>query len=457
MKVKFLVPASDIRRNFIYRMAGSVYGHTNPITGPLILGSILKKAGHEVEVYEELYKNLDLKKFDDADVIGISTMSSSSKRAYELADIFRNKMGKRVIIGGIHASALPEEASKYADQVIVGEGERVIKDVIERKITEKIVYSSYIENLDEIPFPDYTLLKTPCKAANIVTSRGCPFSCDFCSTTRMFYPFRKRSVESVIEELKVYKKLGFKYVNFEDDNFTADIIRTKEILKKMISNNLVFKESFFFGRIDMARDDELLHLLGDAHLRRVLIGVESLNQASLDFINKKQTIKDIELCGKKLKKYKIKLIASLVIGLDTDSKEDIRRGVEFCKSINAYQLQPAILTPFPGTPVYEQYLKENRMLIKDWSYFDMMNATFIPKEMSPWELQEEFARSLRHFYTFGSAFKILKLFGFDAWRRRLGLWLIGIGTGFYYRSKARKGNGNIYNMLKKRSAKHPSN
>ncbi|MCK5763304.1 MAG: B12-binding domain-containing radical SAM protein [Clostridiales bacterium] len=449
MIIKFIVPASDIRRNFLYRAGGAIYGHMNSITGPLILGSILKKAGHDVEVYEELYKNLDFRKFDDADVIGISTMTSSSKRAYEIADMFRNKMGKKVVIGGIHASALPLEALKHADQVIVGEGERVIKDIVEGNITEKIVYSSYIENLDEIPIPDYSLLKTPCKAANIMTTRGCPFNCSFCSTTRMFFPYRERSIDSIIKELTVYKKSGFKYVNFEDDNFTANKERSKELLRKMISNKLVFKETFFFGRTDMARDDELLQLLSDAHLRRVLIGIESLNQESLDSINKKQNIKDIELCGEKLKKYKIKLIASLVLGLDPDSKEDIRKSVEFCKSIDAYQLQPAVLTPFPGTPIYEQYLKENRIIVQDWSYYDMTNVTFIPKKMSPWELQEEFVHSLRYFYTFISAFKILTSFGFNAWIRRLGLWLVGISAELFFRNKAKKENGNIYNILKK--------
>ena len=88
------------------------------------------------------------------------------------------------------------------------------------------------------------------------------------------------------------------------------------------------------------------------------------------------------------------------------------------------------------------------MIIKDWSYYDMTNVTFIPKKMSPWELQNEFAHSLRHFYTFTSSFKILKLFGFDAWIRRLGLWLVGISADLFYTSSAKKENGNIYNKLK---------
>lgn len=427
MKICFITPAADIRRSFFYRSGGFLYGVTNSITGPLILGSILKKAGYKVEVYEELYKDIDFDKLKDSDVIGIYTMTSNAPRAYQIADFFRKKMKKRVIIGGMHASVMPKEALKHADQVVVGEAENVIVEVIEGKIKDKIVYAKPVKDLDRIPFPDYTLLKTPYKAANVMTSRGCPFSCIFCSTSRMFYPYRKRSVDSVIRELKIYKKMGFKYVNFEDDNFTADKERAKEMLRKMITNKIIFKETFFFGRADLADDEELLRLLRDAHLRRVLIGIESLNQDSLDYINKKQEVEQIERRLEKLSKYKIKLIASLVFGLDPDDKQDIRKAVDFCKRINAYQLQPAVLTPFPMTPLYEQFKKQGRIIKTDWQYYDMMHVVFLPKKLSPWELQKEFFYALKRFYSFSSTFRIFKIFGFEAGVRRLGLWFAFIG------------------------------
>lgn len=457
MKVVFIVPAADIRRNKYYRLGGSFYGHSNSITGPLILGKILKDAGHIVEVYEELYSDLDFDKMLDADVICIYTMTSNAKRAYEIADMFRGKYKKRVIIGGIHASGIPEEAAKHADSVIAGEAESAILDAVEGRTDDKIIYAEPVKDLDTIPFPDYSLLKTPCQVANLMTSRGCPYSCIFCTTSRMFHPYRKRTPDNVIEELKVYKKMGFKYVNFEDDNFTADKNRAKEILRKMIDNNLVFKETFFFGRTDLANDDELLELLSKAHLRRVLIGIESLNQDSLDYINKKQKIEDIKRCGEKLSKYKIKLIASLVVGLDYDKKEDIRRGVQFCKDINAYQLQPAILTPYPGTPVYKQYCSENRIIIKDWQYYDMMNVVFQPKNMTPWELQKEFFNAVKSFYSFKGALKMFQLFGMDAGMRRLGLWLASKFGIMYFKKMTNVDNGNIYNQLLKLSENSPEN
>ena len=424
MKVVFVIPAGDVRRLTIYRIGNKLYGHSNSVTGPLVLGHILKNAGHDVSVYEELYDNIDYSKFVDVDVFCLYTMTSTVPRAYFLADKLHRETNARVLIGGMHASVMPDEAAQYADQVVVGEGETVILDVVEGRITDKIVYAQCLKNLDDAPFPDYSLLKTRCECANVLSTRGCPFCCSFCTTSRMFHPYRERSIDSVIEELRYYKKIGFKYMNFEDDNFTANKERAKEICRRMIDEDLVFNETFFFGRTDMANDEELLNLCQKAHLTRTLVGIESLNQESLDVINKHQSISDIERCAQALAKHKIRLIASVVLGIDTDSGDDIKRSIDFAKGINAYQLQPAILTPFPGTADYEQYESENRMISKDWSIYDMMNVTFLPKKMTPWELQKEFFGALKRFYTFTSSFKIGKLFGVNYGIRRAGLSIV---------------------------------
>lgn len=423
MKFVFITPASDMHRSPVYRLGNILYGHSNSITGPLVLGHILKNAGHTAEVYEELYQDIDWRVCDDADAVCLYTMTSNAPRAYRIADQLRSR-GKRVLIGGMHASALPKEALAHADQVVVGEGEAVIRDVAEGKITDPIVYSPCLKNLDDAPFPDYSLLKTPCTVANVLTTRGCPFRCAFCTTSRMFAPYRERSVENVLEELRYYKRLGFQYMNFEDDNFTADRKRTKEILRRMIDEGLVFRETFFFGRTDMAQDEEMLALLEQAHLSRVLVGIESLNQQSLDVIDKHQKISDIEACAAALGRHRIRLIASLVLGIDTDGPADIRRGVDFARHIHAYQLQPAVLTPFPGTPVYNQYEREERMVDHQWQYFDMMNVNFYPRKMTPWQLQKEFFHAVWKFYSFRGSFDVMKRFGFGYGMRRLGFWLV---------------------------------
>lgn len=424
MKIVFITPASALRRFPLYRLAGKAYGQSNSITGPLILGGILKNAGHEVEVYEELNARVDYQKLKDADVCCLYTLTCSAPRAYELADWFHKNTRARVLIGGIHASALPEEAALHADQVIVGEAESVICDVVNGKLRDRIVYAPHTEDLDSIPFPDYSILKTPCKSANVMSTRGCPFCCSFCTTSRMFHPYRQRSVDSVIEELRYYKRLGFKYMNFEDDNFTADRERAKEICRRMIDEHLTFKETFFFGRTDLARDEEMLELLRQAHLTRVLVGIESLNQASLDAVNKHQSVEDIKTCTAILAKHKIRLIASIVLGIDTDTREDILRSVDFAKECNAYQLQPAILTPYPGTATYQQMIDEHRLIAPSWANFDMMNVTFYPKNMTPWELQNLFYTVGLRFYDFKSAFRIWKTFGPEYGSRRLALAIL---------------------------------
>ena len=340
MKIVFITPTSALRRMWIYRQNGKIYGQSNSITGPLILGGILKKAGYDVEVYEELNGSVDYDKLiPTTDIFCISIMTASAERGFELADRIHREGHARVLMGGFHATCCPEECAKHADQVLTGEGEKIILDVVEGRLTDKIVRGIPIENLDEVPFPDYSILKTPCQAANVISTRGCPFRCTFCTTSRMFAPYRKRSIDNVIAEIRMYKQMGFKYLNFEDDNFTADKERAKEICRRMIAEGLTFKETFFFGRTDMANDEELLTLLHDAHLTRVLICIESLNQKALDSVNKHQNIENIRRAGEACRRHGIRLIASIVLGLDEDTAEDMQRSVDFARSIDAYQLQ----------------------------------------------------------------------------------------------------------------------
>jgi radical SAM superfamily enzyme YgiQ (UPF0313 family) len=267
----------------------------------------------------------------------------------------------------------------------------------------------------------------------------------------MYRPYRRRSPGNVIDELKYYRQLGFKYVNFEDDNFTADRGRAKAILRKMIAEGVVFKESLFFGTTEMADDEELLELLRAANLRRVLVGFESLNQDSLDAVNKKQSIDDMRRCGEKLAEHGIKLIASMVFGLDGDDRENFQKAVDFCKEIGAYQLQPALLTPYPGTPIRRQLEEQGRILIDDWQYYDMMSAVFEPNHMTSWELQEAFFTALKEFYSLRSAFGFSRKFGLQTGLRRAGFWLMFQLGMRLFRRRSNQRDGNLYGRLNEAS------
>jgi radical SAM superfamily enzyme YgiQ (UPF0313 family) len=422
MRTVFITPTAAIRKTPFYRIANRLYTRPSAVTGPLTLATILKRAGHDAVVYEELFSTFDpLKAARDAEIVALSAMTSNVDRAYELADHFRAE-GKRVIIGGIHPSAVPEEAALHADTVVVGEGENLIVDVVEGR-SGGIARSEPIADLDSIPFPDYSLLKTPARTANMLTTRGCHFRCSFCSTSRMFQPYRERSPENVVEELRYYKKLGFRYVSFQDDNFTGNRDRAKEILACAVRENLVFQSGFFFGRADMACDEELLYLLDRAHFNTVLIGFESLNARTRDSINKHLNLEPLRGCIPNLEKHHIRLIASFVLGLDGDTREDFRKNVEFAHSMHAYKYQPAILTPFPGTPTFEALRREKRMRVEEWQYYDMMHVVFEPAAMTLQELQQEFYRSLTKFYSFHSAVDSFKHYGPLWGMGKLLLWI----------------------------------
>ncbi|MGI6032698.1 MAG: B12-binding domain-containing radical SAM protein [Coriobacteriales bacterium] len=427
MNIVFITPAPWLKRLPIYRTGSHLYGTRDSITGPLILAGILKRAGHNVVAYEELRGDVDFElMYEWADIVCLYTMTSTAPRAYDIADAFHAKGHAHVLIGGMHASAVPEEALRHADQVLVGEGENTILDVVEGRRTEDIVICEPVTDLDAVPWPDYSVLQTPVEAADILTTRGCPYCCSFCTTSRSFSPYRERSVDSVIAEIRHYKEMGFQYFNFEDDNFTANKERAKEICRRIIAENLQAKETFFFGRTDMANDPELLDLLARANLNWVLIGIESLNQESLDCIDKRQNYDDIRRAGLACHEHGIQLIASIVVGIDTDGPYDIARATKFAKEIGATKLQPAILTPYPGTPVYEQFVKEDRMVFKDegeWDAFDMMNATFQPKQMSPWDLQMEFFRCAFDFYDLKGALKTMHDYSISDGVKRLLLGL----------------------------------
>lgn len=422
MNVAFVTPASHLHSSFLYRVGHTIYEPANSITGPLILGRILADAGHSVAVYEELYQKLPFNKIREADVIGISTMTSTAPRAYELADYFR-RCGKQVIMGGFHASFSPEEALRHCDQVVVGEAESVIRDVVEGRTGRGIVRGTPIGDLDAIPFPDYSLLKSPVKIANFLTSRGCTHTCSFCTTTRMFHPYRKMSPERVLAAIRSYRRAGFDRVNIQDDNFTADKERAKRILSMIIENDLAFKETFFFGRIDIADDEELLTLLKAAGFRIVLVGMESTSPAALEKINKKQSPENVFQNARRLTDAGMKLSASIILGLDGDTEESIGTTADFCTAVGAYSLQAPILTPFPGTPLFRQLEEEGRLLPVGWEFFDMMHTVYQPEGMSPKKLQYLFNRALIRFYSFRSVGTVWRKWGMREALKRFGLAL----------------------------------
>ncbi len=395
-----------------------------PRLGTVLLSTMLKKEGYDVMTYVEQCSDLDLADALSADLVGISTITSTSQRSYEIAKVLREN-GVTVFMGGPHVTYVPDEALEHCDYVLRGEADDNIVDFIKaletgagfediqglsyRKKNGEIFHNQKVplcKDINTLPIPDFKLIKGFEKEGGkaftitpIMTSRGCPYDCSFCSVTSMFgQKYRFRSTELIIEELRIHKENGGKWVFFYDDNFIANRERTKELLKAMIENDLTPNWTAQV-RVEVAKDDELLDLFERSNCHTVYIGLESVNPATLKLYNKKQTVADIEHCIARLHKHKVRIHGMFVFGSDTDTVDTIHQTVKFAKKNDLDSVQFLILTPLPGTRTFQDLEKEGRIISKDWALYDAHHVVFEPKLMSYYELQNETFKATRQFYS----------------------------------------------------------
>jgi len=387
MKISFVEPKSPFY-NFY-----SAFLKRLPLLGIIYLGTILKNKGHDVTIYNENLREIDYSQIKDSDVLGISIMTSTAPRGYEIAKNYRSLNPKgRIIIGGVHATFLPEEAAQYADHVVTGEGESVISDVVKYG-GAKIISGSPVKNLDDLPFPDFSLLdgfKKCLPITPVSTSRGCPYACTFCSVTSMFgRSYRFRTTESVIEELSQFKH---RRIFFYDDNFDANKPRVKELLKQMIERKLTPPWTTQV-RADIAKDEELVKLMAQANCRLLCIGFESMNPEVLKQYNKKQTPEDITKCIKVLHKYGIRIHGMFI----SEGYSDIyhKLGID--------SLQLSILVPIIGSELYTKIKAAQQFIVEkfpsDWKLFDGGHVVHWPDNLTPLELQKQTAQAMKNFYS----------------------------------------------------------
>ncbi len=385
-----------------------------PRLGLPIIGSVLKSLGHQVKIFCEEIKAIDWNEVKRADLIGISSITSTAPRAYEIASRAK-AFGKTVVMGGPHVTFLPEEALKYCDFVVRGEGEETFPELFEaiegKRSLEKVRGVSYklrevvnnpirplIANLDELPQPDLSLIEgsEKIKVAPIMTSRGCPYNCSFCSVTKMFgRAYRVRSVEKVLEELKKIKQ---KAVFFYDDNFTQNRKRLYELCQGIIESRIK-KVWSAQTRIDIANDFNLLKLLKKSGCSLFHIGFESINPETLKLYRKKLDPRGYLEAIKKIRKAGIDIHGMFVLGSDADTVQSIRETVRFTKKARLFSAQFLTLTPLPGTPFFAELGEKKRIFTKNWSLYDGHHVVFRPAKMSIWELQRESVKAFLKFYS----------------------------------------------------------
>jgi anaerobic magnesium-protoporphyrin IX monomethyl ester cyclase len=387
-----------------------------PRLGLPIIAAALKAAGHDVLIYSPQMAPIDWDDVYSAELVGLSSTTSTATTAYEFADTLRAR-GIPVIIGGSHVTFMADEALEHADYVARGEGgELLMLELLEalagRRELDTVAGLSYrtdgaahhnplrerCADLDELPFPDLKLLVGSEKLHTmpIMTSWGCPFACNFCSVTAMFgRKYRFRSAESVVAEIEDKRPTR---IFFYDDNFAADKKRLKKLLTMMIDRGLVIPWSAQV-RTDVVRDAELLDLMRRSGGELVYLGLESVNQATLDGFEKSQTVEDIEKSIRILHDYGIRSHGMFVLGADTDNVQTVRDTVRFAVKNRIDTVMLNILTPLPGTPQYEDLEAQGRIFEKRWQLYDAHHVVFEPKLMTPYELQMEVLRGYMRFYS----------------------------------------------------------
>ncbi len=397
-----------------------------PRLGVVLLGTILRDLGYDVRVYIEDISPIDMGEVMSADVVGISTITSTAPPSYALAEKVR-AAGIPVVLGGTHTSFMTEEGLQHADYVIRGEGEGAVVELLEalegKRALDSVENLSYrrdgrvihnperpmIRDLDVNPIPDFQLVQgwTPGGIVSIATSRGCPYSCTFCSVPGMYgHAFRTHTVGHVIEELKRHRDAS--YVFFADDIFTANKRRTKELLSRMIADG-VTPEWGAQVRTETVDDPELLRLMQDSRCFNVYVGFESINPRTLRLFQKKQDLAKIERAIERFHAHKIRIHGMFVIGSDEDELETLDATAKFATSRGLESVQFMILTPCPGSPDWDHvYAKGNKdILTYDWSLYDGHHVVHQPRKLSPYELQVGAMRAMKKFYSWGTILRSL--------------------------------------------------
>jgi len=339
---------------------------------------------HTVSVVNERYSQIDY--HAAYDVVLINFVTSTAPRAYEIADSFRKK-GVPVVLSGFHASGLPEEAKHHADSVLIGRNEcgwlTILQD-IEQDTLQPFYHAPPYNNSQSLPATKIILPGFVMTAA-LEATRGCPYRCEFCPETNIpgGTSFTKRPLQEVIDEIK---KIPQKTLMFYDTSLTIDPVYTKELFKKMKG---VHKKFFCNGNVNvLAQDKELVRLSKEAGCVAWLVGFESISQNTLDAVGKTTNmVEEYAQAIRTIHQNHMAVIGDFMFGFDTDTPDVFEKTLTVVKDLKIDVADFSILTPFPGTPLFNKLEDEKRILTKEWKYYNMGHAVFQPKQMSPDQLR----------------------------------------------------------------------
>lgn len=399
-----------------------------PLLGPVYLATMANQAGYDARVLNEniLRRQVSEDELAEADQICLTCLTATVERGIEIAQRYRAVRAARGLpakahIGGIHASMQPEELVPHFDHVAVGEGEAILLDLLAGRFDETIVHGQPVQDLDMVPIPDFSLVKgwNPNGLRPVMTSRGCPFDCNFCSVTTMFGKgYRTASPERVVEETKQYQSGAVFYV---DDNFAANMKRTRRILDLMEEHKLKVNWTTQV-RTDLTRHPDVVRRMRERGCEWVFVGFESVNPESLKDMQKGQTVEDIRRAIRVFREASIRVHGMFMFGADPDTTDVFKMTADFALDCGIDTVQYNVLTPLPGTRLWDRIVSEGRLLHKKWRYYDGLHVVFHPKNMSPAELQQGMMTCFGDFYTYGRAVTDAFVTGckaVNAWVQRL--------------------------------------
>ena len=373
------------------------------------------------------------------DAVGIGAMTSQANRAYEIADAYR-RLGVKVILGGIHPSALPEEAMEHCDVVCRGDAEATLpyalNDLAAGRLRRFYDWTEHPDSPIATPRKDLLDPKDYLVFNPIQTTRGCPHACTFCTTPAIFgRRYRQRKIEDIVEEIRVAKeRFNSRVFIFSDDNVAGNPKWTLQLLEELRPLKIHWASQC---DILIARNEKLLAAMRDSGCIGLILGLESpragtLAGAGKTFVSAADYRKHI----KKIQSYGISLWGSFIFGLDGDNWQDCMSSVRFAHEAGLVMSCYIILTPYPGTAVYEQYKAQGRLLSTDWTKYNGSTVCFKPDRMTPQELTHAQMAAFSEFYTLPSAIKRLGL-----WPLKKNSWLANLairhGLRRYYRGKGR--------------------
>ena len=335
-------------------------------------------------VNEPLAENID------ADLVGISAMTATVTWAYQFADQLR-ALGKRVVLGGIHPTALPQEAAQHADSVVVGEAESVWGTVLSdaRKNTLKPIYYADRLPLDNLPLPLAGRLKGPYRFRAVFTMRGCPYRCSFC-TVRNFFgdTIRYRPIQDVVNEVE--SCAGKIYFNGDDNIWGGNTDRAINLFNALAEGT----KKYWYGFGDLRapqnrKGDELLKAARKSGLFSVWAGWETSSADSLNLLqaNKKQG-RDREDAIRRMKDHGIDVVLFVMLGGRNDTRRDFDGAIDLAERLGV-GIHPVLLTPLPGTELYDEY-KPYLLPDRSWKHYTGVHALFEHPELSPREREALF-------------------------------------------------------------------